>query len=98
MLKSGPFTMTWRTMLWVSCPAVPVTVTKWIPVYALMGAVMVRFEKAIRPGERWTVLLGKDVPRSVETDRVTVPLKLLILVREMVELTEPPLCSARTCG
>jgi hypothetical protein len=94
--KSGEVTCTVKLMVWLNDPLMPVTVTEYAPLLALLGTVMFSVDWPVVEIEVWLRLAVQPVGAAVES--VTVPVKPLRNVIVIVEVPEDPLPIVNVAG
>jgi hypothetical protein len=87
--KSGEVTCTVTLMVWLNDPLVPVTVTEYVPLLALLGTVTVSVDVPDVITELGLRLAVQPVGAVAES--VTVPVNPLRAVTVIVEVPEDPL-------
>jgi hypothetical protein len=94
--KSGEVTCTVTIVEWFTDPFVPVTVTEYAPLAALLGTVT--FNVDVPEVEIWVGLRVAVQPVGAVVDSVTVPVNPLRAVTVIVEVPEPPFPMFRVAG
>jgi hypothetical protein len=96
MEKSGVVTCTVRLTVWLSDPLVPVTVTKYVPLLALLGTVIVSVDW---PDVVTEVGLRSAVqPVGAVAESPTVPVNPLRAVTVIVDVPKDPLGIVKVVG